>query len=124
MLKIDRRSESLLAVAGDIDAGSVAALYSAVAELTPHAAIDLAGCTFMDSSGLAWLIDAKNSAAARHGSITLTAVSETVTRLLSICGLINVFEIGEAPGNPSDTASPGCADDGSVEAPSAHLIRP
>lgn len=58
--------------------------------------IDLRECTFMDSSGLAWLIDTKRAAHAQHGSVVLVAPSHPVKRLLEVCGLIEHFSIEPA----------------------------
>lgn len=96
-LKIDERGRSTIAVVGDVDVDTVTELTTSVTDLDAHCRIDLSECTFMDSSGIAWLVATKNSAEARHGSITLVAPSRPVIRLLAICGLAEVFDIEPAP---------------------------
>lgn len=92
-LAIDFQGSSTIVVAGDVDAHSVDALNEALDGLDPHQRIDLRGCTFMDSCGIASLINAKNSTEKRNGSITLVAPSNPVRRLLRICGLDDAFTI-------------------------------
>lgn len=95
-LETDERGRSTIAVVGNVDVHNVDALTASTAELGAHGWIDLSGCTFMDSSGVAWLLAAKKSADARNGSITLVAPSRSVVRLLEMCGLTDVFDIEPA----------------------------
>ncbi len=95
-LEIDERGHSTIAVVGDVDAHNVEALTASFTGLGVRGRIDLSGCTFMDSSGIAWLLAAKDSAEARDGSITLVAPSRPVVRLLEMCGLTDVFDIEPA----------------------------
>jgi anti-sigma B factor antagonist len=95
-LQIDEREHSTIVVVGDIDANTVVALTTTAINLDAHGRIDLSECGFIDSSGIAWLVAAKNSAEARNGSITLIAPSQPVVRLLGMCGLADVFDIEPA----------------------------
>lgn len=85
---------SLLVVAGEVDASNADALRSAVVDaLTarPEIVIDLAGITFMDSSGLAVLTHALNLVEEQGGKLTLRSPSSSVARLLEITGLSERF---------------------------------
>ena len=92
-LVIDVRDTSTIIVVGEIDAHSVGEFRAAIDGLGPNQRIDLSGCTFLDSSGIACLINAKTSTEKRNGSITLVAPSHPVRRLLTISGLDDTFAI-------------------------------
>lgn len=55
--------------------------------------IDLGGLTFCDSSGITFLIAARNHALAADAAIALTAVPERVKRIFSTVGLDGVFAV-------------------------------
>jgi anti-sigma B factor antagonist len=59
---------------------------AAVAAGARHLVIDLAGVTFMDSSGLHVLDDAIAATSARAGSVTVVGAQPPVARLLGIAG--------------------------------------
>lgn len=85
---------SLLVVVGEVDASSADELRSAVVDaLAAHQeiVIDLAGVTFMDSSGLSVLTHARNQLDEQGGKLTLRSPSSSVTRLLEITGLAEHF---------------------------------
>lgn len=54
--------------------------------------LDLAGLTFVDSSGLRVIISAHKDAAERGGRLVLRAPSQTTRRLLDITGLLDHIE--------------------------------
>jgi anti-anti-sigma factor len=54
--------------------------------------LDLAGLTFIDSSGLRVIISAHKEAAERGGKLALRAPSQTTRRLLDITGLLDHIE--------------------------------
>lgn len=85
---------SLLVVVGEVDASSADELRGAVVQaltVRPAVIIDLAGVTFMDSSGLSVLTHARSQADERGGALTLRSPSSCVTRLLEITGLAEHF---------------------------------
>ena len=87
------QGDSILAVAGEVDSTAIDALTCASDALGAHSRIDLSKVSFMDSSGIAWLLATKTSAEVRNGTVTLISPSQTVFRLLQVCGLTEVFEI-------------------------------
>lgn len=85
---------SVVVVAGEVDASSVDELRSAVVDALsarPAIVIDLAGVTFMDSSGLGVLTNALNQVDEQGGKLSLRSPSSSVTRLLEITGLAERF---------------------------------
>ena len=79
-------------VAGDLDSATSpelgAVLDPLVAAANCSIVMNLEGVTFMDSSGLRALVRCANDAAAQGGRLVLTRVSEPVTRLLEVTGLV------------------------------------
>jgi anti-sigma B factor antagonist len=73
---------------GEIDAHSAPALAEALATLPAgDVLLDVAGVTFMDSSGLRILVDASARAAAGGGRIVLVSPTNAVVRIVEISGL-------------------------------------
>lgn len=75
---------------GELDANNADRLRGAVDELfavgDPTVVLDLAGISFIDSSGLSVLIAAYKQANELGGSLTLRSPSAAVTRLLDVTG--------------------------------------
>jgi anti-sigma B factor antagonist len=87
---------AVVRVGGEIDARTVHAFHTAVAEaanLASHVVIDLAQVTFVDSSGLGGLIAARRSVRERGGSVSLSSPPPVVRRLLGSTRLHDVFAI-------------------------------
>lgn len=103
----------VVGVTGEIDLATRDAFHRAVSQALetqpPGGAVvlDLAGLTFIDSSGLHVLIDASRTAARRHVGLRIAAASHQVARVLRVTAVdarIPVFETVEhaaAPGNPT-----------------------
>jgi len=93
-------------VAGELDASTAPLLSDAFAELpdtTAQVDIDLAGVTFIDSSGLRVLIALNDRVTSEGGRVVVSSASNTVRRLLEITGLESTFGVitGDAgPANP------------------------
>lgn len=85
------------ALDGDVDAAATDALRSArivYAEgLARDAVVDLSGVTFMDSSGIGWLIAMDTIGRERHGTLALLDPPERVRQLLRLSGLSDRFVI-------------------------------
>jgi anti-sigma B factor antagonist len=91
---------SVVSVVGEMD-------LAVVAEFLDHAlacldradalAIDLAGVSFIDSSGLGALVRVRKEATDRGKPLSLVNVSRATHRLLEITGLQDAFEITEKP---------------------------
>jgi anti-anti-sigma factor len=59
--------------------------------------VDLADLSFLDGSGLGALVNARNQCLAAQGTLTLTAVSPQVRRILDITNLDEVLPVDEVP---------------------------
>ncbi len=84
----EERSNHLV-VAGEIDAHTSEVLADAVALLGSDAdiSLDLAGVTFIDSSGLRLIVMTHSRQRSDGGSLTIASPSTSVRRLLEITGL-------------------------------------
>lgn len=88
-LTIDVRGAGLI-VAGELDALTAPLMYGALeAFLGRTVEIDMAGVTFMDSSGIACLLRAAHTGI----TIVITDPSNPVRRILELTGLVNEFGI-------------------------------
>lgn len=95
----------------EVDDEGADAVFTLRGELDPHTApglraeidrvlasgrsrlvLDLAGLTFIDSSGLRVIIGAHKDAARREGRLVLRSPSQTTRRLLDITGLLDHIE--------------------------------
>jgi anti-anti-sigma factor len=98
-----------LRLTGELDASTCPPVRT---QLTPRIQpngrlkVDLAGVTFIDSSGLRVLIDAHREAEARDGRLILSNPSRVVLRLFEISGLLPHLHI-ESDGAESATTSDG-----------------
>ena len=61
-------------------------------------AVDLSGVSFMDSSGLGVLVGAHKRLARGGSRLQVIGASPAVVRLLTVTGLIRVFDMRDAPG--------------------------
>ena len=86
---------SRLEVVGEIDAHTSGQFEEALSAMIGSGAvnvvIDMAGVTFIDSSGLRVLIQAHKNVAERGGKVRLESPSGTTLRLLEITGLSERF---------------------------------
>jgi anti-anti-sigma factor len=78
-------------VRGEIDLVSAPQLRDAFADLGSQVLVDLRGVTFIDSSGLAVLIDQKHKMM-NGGDLRIVANSPPVLRLFEIAGLTEFFK--------------------------------
>ena len=89
----------VLAMVGDIDIAAEEDWRRQGAEfLDQHPAtrdfvVDMAGVSFLDSRGMAVLIDLHAAALNRGGKLTLRAVPLRVFKALSVAGLDQVFQL-------------------------------
>jgi anti-anti-sigma factor len=87
-----------LCVVGDIDIATVDQLLTSARacldDSTDSCEIDLAGVTFMDSSGLGALVRIRNLAHEQGKRVLLTNVPASVSRLFEVTGLAEIFGTG------------------------------
>jgi len=89
-LSFARQDDGSLAVAGELDMASVADLQAVVDEMVDVGGlvvVDLAGVTFIDSSGARLLLQAADSLKGR-GSLTIRHPSRAVLRVFEVLGLV------------------------------------
>ena len=88
----------IVALKGDIDLEYSAAAREILLEAAGKGAgivVDLSGVTMIDSSGVAGLLEAFQSARKRDKGFILASVDESVLRVLKLARLDTVFEIVE-----------------------------
>jgi anti-sigma B factor antagonist len=92
--------ETLVTVEGDIDLYSSPELRKAVLKAVPRASagvgVHLGGVTYMDSSGVATLVEGLRSAKEHGKTFALVAPSEAVVKVLELARLESVFEVRPA----------------------------
>ncbi|QKK02985.1 MAG: STAS domain-containing protein [Pseudomonadota bacterium] len=101
-LKLNRHEEEgiqVLRVSGEVDLYSSPELRIAVQTLLDRAKdrvhIDLSGVAYMDSSGVATLVEGMRNARACDVAFVLYAPSESVMKVLTLSRLDSVFDIIE-----------------------------
>ena len=86
-----------LVFVGEADLSTVDTIAASVdgAEGGGDVTVDLSGVTFMDSSGLRALLDARTRLADQGRRLTVGAFSTPVGRLFEITGLSDVFDVAQ-----------------------------
>lgn len=81
----------VVCVAGDVDMATAPVLREVLARATQRGQagvlVDLAGCGFMDSSGLSVLIEANKALRDQGGRLSLRAPNDGIVRLLELTRL-------------------------------------
>ena len=84
-------------IGGEVDAANVGELYEIFAELAREGAqrisLNLAGLTFMDSTGLSLLVAIHKRALASGGELVIVSPTRPVHRLFAVAGLDAFFTI-------------------------------
>jgi anti-anti-sigma factor len=93
-LEMDRDVDGALVLAGEIDSYTAPELAELLAGEPPVEVVDVAGVTFIDSSGLRVLVEAHHRRAAQGSRLVLRAPSAPVQRLLEISGLAGHLDVG------------------------------
>ena len=84
-----------LRLRGELDAATAVELGEHVAAATsPEVQVDLGGVTFLDSSGLAALLEAHRRLAAEHRRLVLLDRSPVVQRVLDLAGVAAHLDAG------------------------------
>jgi anti-sigma B factor antagonist len=85
-----------LRIDGELDLYSASDVREELTDIAPdvrYVLVDLTGLTFMDSSGLATLLDGARDIAKRRGRMMLVVGDPAVLRVLEVTGLDGYFEI-------------------------------
>ena len=89
--------ETLISVEGDVDLYSSPELRKAVLAAVPKApagvGVDLGAVTYMDSSGVATLVEGLRSAKKHGKAFALVTPSNAVMKVLELARLDSVFEV-------------------------------
>jgi anti-sigma B factor antagonist len=86
----------VVVVRGEVDLNSSPQLRKAVLagiDRKPRVAVDLSGAEYMDSSGVATLVEALKSASEKRKKFVLVSASAAVTRVLELARLTSLFEM-------------------------------
>jgi anti-sigma B factor antagonist len=93
----DTADETIIAVEGDVDLYSSPELRTAVLKAVPKATtgvgIHLGGVSYMDSSGVATLVEGLRSAKENGKTFSLVAPSTSVMKVLELARLDSIFEV-------------------------------
>ncbi|RME81512.1 MAG: anti-sigma factor antagonist [Caldilineae bacterium] len=88
---------AVVAVSGDVDAGTAPQLRQQFDELLgdgeQNFVIDLSGVAFMDSSGLATLVQLFKRVRIGHGDVRLCGLQPEVRRIFELTRLDRVFDV-------------------------------
>lgn len=102
-LEIERTGSAAstrITVRGEVDLYTSVDLRTAIMEAVPEASagveLDLGGVDYMDSSGVATLVEGFKRARELDKSFVLVAPSGAVTKVLELTRLDTIFEIREA----------------------------
>ncbi len=103
-LEIEKSGSSqhlLITVRGEVDLYSSPDLRTAILEAVPKVAdrlaVDLSGVQYMDSSGVATLVEGLKSAQEHARNFRLVCPSEAVMSVLKLARLDSIFEVGVTP---------------------------
>lgn len=100
MMEVESREVAgrpVLDVRGDVDLSSSPKLRDAILEAvgprSPSLAVNLAGVTYMDSSGLATLVEAFQTTRTHGGHLVLFGLTDRIRRIFELAHLDHVFRI-------------------------------
>jgi anti-anti-sigma factor len=115
-------------VSGDVDMLTAQRLREGLTEAVRAAGadpviVDLSRVPFLDSSGIQALLDGYHTAMVAGGTLTVRGTHGTVTRVLQIVGLDQIFGVGVLDAEPLDIG-PGAPADPGAEPRSRELERP
>lgn len=91
-------AQTTLSLVGEVDPATAPALADRLAELAADATVssvvlDLAGVTFLDSSGLRVLVTGREAIRAADGELALRAPNRNVRRVLEVTGLSDLITV-------------------------------
>jgi len=96
---VELGAETVIVLKGEFDLTGVELFTAAVAQVTPAEALvlDMRDLSFLDSSGLACLVDVYRRAQSEGWSLVLTSPQRAVTTILRLTGLDERLTIVEPP---------------------------
>jgi anti-sigma B factor antagonist len=93
---IPKENTTVLAIEGRLNAVTVAQLKTRMKELvgsdTLHIILDLAGMTFIDSSGLSAIVSGLKTTGEKGGSLKLVGLSDNTMSIFELTRLARVFD--------------------------------
>ncbi|MBI2423691.1 MAG: STAS domain-containing protein [Candidatus Hydrogenedentes bacterium] len=96
----EQHGEHVIVASGEVDLYSSPALRDAILKAVPKTAgkvaVDLRAVVYMDSSGVATLVEGLKAAGAKQKTFVLLAPSHAVMKVLQLSRLDSVFTIVEA----------------------------
>ena len=105
---------AIVAVQGEVDMSTALEMDAELARLVDagwaNIVVDLAGVSFIDSTGLRVLVMAHRRLSGLNGVLALRRPRPRVLHLLQIVNLDHVFPIVESPVAPSEHQEPGAFD--------------
>jgi anti-anti-sigma factor len=115
---------AVVSVGGEVDLETASQLgdhaLDALRDGSPHLVLDLAGVTFMDSTGLQVLLTIMRRAELAGGSMAVAGASRTVRKLLSLTGLDQTFTLYDSVDDATGVAAPATGSaSGSAAGPTA-----
>jgi anti-anti-sigma factor len=97
------RSPTVLAVVGELDLSTAPTFALALTSRGPNLDIDMSECTFIDSSGIALLVEHK---AGPIPGLRIVTPSDVVLRVLTICNLADILvAASDSPDSAAATSS-------------------
>jgi anti-sigma B factor antagonist len=99
--KTEKDGVTLIAVKGEIDLYTSPKLRTAIVETVPASvskvAVNLTEVRYMDSSGVATLVEGLRNARDNNRTFMLVSPSEAVMKVLRLAKLDSVFEVSSTP---------------------------
>jgi len=88
---------TVLVVTGELDLATAPKLRTALAEASGSVRLDLGAVTFLDSSAISVLVDAKQRLDKAGGALVLHSLAGQTRRVLEIAGLEDFFQLSDEP---------------------------
>jgi anti-sigma B factor antagonist len=92
-LELSLAGDGALVLVGEIDSYTAPLLGERLVDGSPIEVVDLAGVSFIDSSGLRVLVEAHQARVEEGARLVLRAPSAAVQRLLEISGLMGHLDV-------------------------------
>lgn len=88
---------SVVTVTGEVDLYTSPkmreAILGGISRRRPHVVVDLSGVSYMDSSGIATLVEALQATRKRDGRLVIAGLSDRVREVFELARLQSVFEL-------------------------------